>query len=344
MRNFLSAYKNSEKCCENGLSILDEWEAFSYADNGDLAFKKSLIRIPREKEEIEAFKQWIYKEYCEDCPKKEACKLISYRILAKKNVVLNYFKCDDEIIIFKNALTCIEDARNLTDDITNGFVKIDGVLYPRKENMTNQKFLENMHRSANASLDRFYGYALMTEWKYFVTLTTDKIKVQRYDDESVKRLIGIFGKALKRWDKNAVYLIAPERHKDGALHFHGFINSEKDLLLRLAKDRHSGKQLYTKLGEPLFEFDLWRYGIATCAVIAPGVENLRQVANYMIAYVTKLDDIGYRGKRFYRSQSLPFKDKAVVYMDDFAQIELLDGAEFYKELDNCYIYRKKNKK
>lgn len=66
--------------------------------------------------------------------------------------------------------------------------------------------------------------ALCSEFRYFVTLTLDPSKVDRYDVE------GIITKKLKNWCDNQVrrrglaYVLVPERHKDGAIHFHGFFN------------------------------------------------------------------------------------------------------------------------
>lgn len=65
--------------------------------------------------------------------------------------------------------------------------------------------------------------ALCTPFRYFVTLTLDKMMVDRYDMKAIT------GK-LNRWLDNQVrrkglaYVLVPERHKDGAVHFHGFFN------------------------------------------------------------------------------------------------------------------------
>ena len=74
-------------------------------------------------------------------------------------------------------------------------------------------------RRARAKLRRL---ALANDFQYFVTLTLDPAKIDRYDGAAVT-------KALSRWCDNMVrrhglrYILVPERHKDGAFHFHGFM-------------------------------------------------------------------------------------------------------------------------
>lgn len=66
--------------------------------------------------------------------------------------------------------------------------------------------------------------ALCTPFRFFVTLTLDGAKVDRYDIKAVTR-------KLNAWLDNQVrrrglaYVLVPERHKDGAIHFHGFFNN-----------------------------------------------------------------------------------------------------------------------
>lgn len=65
--------------------------------------------------------------------------------------------------------------------------------------------------------------ALCTPFRWFVTLTLDASRVDRYDMAEITR-------HLNHWLDNQVrrrglaYVLVPERHKDGAVHFHGFFN------------------------------------------------------------------------------------------------------------------------
>ena len=80
--------------------------------------------------------------------------------------------------------------------------------------------LERSMRRAKAKLRRL---ALANDFKYFVTLTLDPSKVDSHDGAAVV-------KKLNAWASNAVqrhglrYILVPERHKNGGIHFHGFFN------------------------------------------------------------------------------------------------------------------------
>lgn len=82
---------------------------------------------------------------------------------------------------------------------------------------------ESLTRSMRRARAKVRDIALCTPFKYFVTLTLDQSKVDRYD---VKEITG----KLRVWADNQVrrkglaYVLVPERHKDGAIHFHGFFN------------------------------------------------------------------------------------------------------------------------
>ena len=73
-------------------------------------------------------------------------------------------------------------------------------------------------RRARAKLRRL---ALSNEFDWFVTLTLNKDRVDRHDPKAIMQ-------RMNRWLDNMVrrhglrYALVPERHKDGAFHFHGF--------------------------------------------------------------------------------------------------------------------------
>lgn len=78
-------------------------------------------------------------------------------------------------------------------------------------------------RSMRRARAQVRDIALCTPFRYFVTLTLDAAQVDRYDITAITR-------KLNRWLDNQVrrkglaYVLVPERHKDGAIHFHGFFN------------------------------------------------------------------------------------------------------------------------
>lgn len=81
----------------------------------------------------------------------------------------------------------------------------------------------DVDRSLRRAAAKLRDLALSNPFRYFVTLTLDQSKIDRYD-------MGQITKALNGWLDNHVrrdgleYILVPERHKDGAVHFHGFFN------------------------------------------------------------------------------------------------------------------------
>lgn len=137
---------------------------------------------------------------------------------------------------------------------------------------------EDLERSMRRARARVRRLALANSFRWFVTLTLDPKKVDRYDPAEVVR-------KLNQWASNQVkrkglrYILVPERHKDGALHFHGFFN---DALEAVA----SGHK--TKAGQPIYNLPGWTLGF-TAAIELYGA--------YVgaVAYVCKY--IGKQGEK-----------------------------------------------
>ena len=130
--------------------------------------------------------------------------------------------------------------------------------------------------SLKRSTDKIFDIAFMNAdlWQYMVTLTLDKDKIDRYDKKEIN-------KKLKKWlghlvERNNVnYLIIPELHKDGAIHFHGLISGN----LKLEFSNH-----YDNNNRLIYNLLNWKYGFSTCV---PLDDNKVAVCKYITKYVTK---------------------------------------------------------
>ena len=171
----------------------------------------------------------------------------------------------------------------------------------------------NTERAARRAAAKLRDLALCNDFKWFVTLTLDAAKIDRYDVKKITR-------HLNRWLDNRVrrdglkYVLVPERHKDGALHFHGFINDQPGLVpsgtwkvpghKRPVKPR-SGAELrrWEAAGaaegfHEVFNWDSWGYGFST-AIQLYG-EYSAAVA-YVCKYIRKQQEGGKIGGRWYYS-------------------------------------------
>lgn len=132
-------------------------------------------------------------------------------------------------------------------------------------------------RSMRRARSRVRRLALSNDFRWFVTLTLSPEKVDRYDAVQVVR-------KLSTWCSNQVkrhglrYILVPERHKDGALHFHGFFN---DALEAVASGHHD------KQGHMIYNLPGWTLGF-TAAIEVYG--DYAGAVAYVCKYIGKQGD------------------------------------------------------
>lgn len=97
-------------------------------------------------------------------------------------------------------------------------VKTDEV----KENETK---MDNAFSRARSMIKQ---YGLCNQWDYFVTLTLDRTKYNRYDLEVFRKDLAQFMRDMRKKygsddDRRLSFVFVPENHKDGAWHMHGLL-------------------------------------------------------------------------------------------------------------------------
>ncbi len=142
---------------------------------------------------------------------------------------------------------------------------------PTEYNTDGESRLDNLHRTKN----KVFDIAFMNDFRYFVTITLNKEKIDRYDIPTIKQKIRKFlDNQVNR--KGLVYLIIPEHHKDGAIHFHGLIKCDKLNLVDSGKRLNDGRVVYNWVD--------WKYGFTT---VLPLVGDISFVSKYITKYITK---------------------------------------------------------
>lgn len=92
-----------------------------------------------------------------------------------------------------------------------------------------QRAVESLERSRRRARSKVSDYAKSNQFDYFVTLTLDKDVVDRYNvDAAVKRLRPFLDNAVRRHGLR--YILIPELHQDGAVHFHGLVNDAFEMV------------------------------------------------------------------------------------------------------------------
>lgn len=147
--------------------------------------------------------------------------------------------------------------------------------------------------------------ALCNPFTHFVTLTLDGSRVDRYDMAAITR-------KLNDWLSNQVqrrglkYILVPERHKDGAVHFHGFFNdvlerSDSGTVIppgggRPRKPR-SAKQRAEWLaqgGRVVWNLPGWSLGFTTALEL---VGEYPRAVSYVCKYIGKQQEDGRPGEK-----------------------------------------------
>lgn len=154
-------------------------------------------------------------------------------------------------------------------------------------------------RRARANLRRL---ALSNEFEYFVTLTLDPKKIDRYDGAAVT-------KTLSRWCDNMVrrhglrYILVPEQHRDGAFHFHGFM-SGPGLIVTDSGIRWDGRAVYN--------LPQWTLGFSTAQHL---YGEYSAAVGYCCKYIGKQHGQRPLGRWYYSGGDLKVSEKTLLNMD-----------------------------
>lgn len=154
-------------------------------------------------------------------------------------------------------------------------------------------------RRARANLRRM---ALANSFDYFVTLTLDPAKIDRYDGKAVT-------KALGQWCDNMVrrhglrYILVPEQHKDGAFHFHGFFAGDG------LKVVDSGVQWD---GRTVYNLPQWTLGFTTAQRL---YGEYTAAVGYCCKYIGKQQGQRPLGRWYYSGGALAKPEKIYAALD-----------------------------
>lgn len=144
---------------------------------------------------------------------------------------------------------------------------------------------DNIMRSLRRAKEQCRDIAYCNQFTHFITLTLSPEKINRYD------ISDIYTK-LKVWLSNRVqrnnlkYVLIPEHHKDGAIHFHGFFAGDMRYIYALT----------SKEGIDVYNIDGFDLGFTTAI---PIYGEYKKAVSYVLKYMTK--DTKKIGGRWYYS-------------------------------------------
>lgn len=182
----------------------------------------------------------------------------------------------------------------------------------------------NPEASLKSSLKRtkgiIYDYAIANEWNYWVTLTLDKSKIDRFNFSLISKKIRKWFNNQKRNYQNLKWLIVPEMHRNGAWHFHALISG-----LPLGALVDSGKR--TIKNQIIYNWiDFQKsFGFNTVIDISHITydEHLK-IANYITKYITKeLVFLTPNQQRYWVSKGLNKPDREDTF-NEYVEVNSFD--------------------
>lgn len=152
----------------------------------------------------------------------------------------------------------------------------------RKQHQDNdyeQSADDTLARSKRRARQAVFDYAMCNpDLDVFITFTLNGEKIDRYDYNAVMKKLNVWFR--NRVQRNSLkYVFVCEKHKDGAVHFHGLANSAA---LKMEDSGHKDKR-----GHTVYNVKDWVLGFST-AVRCYGERS--SVCKYIVKYITKSDE------------------------------------------------------
>lgn len=173
--------------------------------------------------------------------------------------------------------------------------------------------------SQNRSKNKVYEYARANEWEYFITLTFDPDKIDRYDYSVCSDKVSQWLKNMKKdYAKDLKYIVVPELHEDGAYHFHALFSDIGDIKLVYSGLNCVGKDKFKSTedsgnGHPLYNLGNYKLGWTT----AMRIIDTKKASNYLSKYITKdLVITTTNKKRYWNSRNLIKPSVSVLLLND----------------------------
>lgn len=202
---------------------------------------------------------------------------------------------------------------------------------PKREEIPEEEKEDNIRRSANRAKQKIYEISRNEEWDWFVTLTFNPEKVNRYDYEECTKKLSRWLSNLRRICHDLKYIVVPEQHKDGAFHFHGLFSGIDEFMVK-----DSGHKDFAS-GDIIYNLASYKFGWSTMT----RVKNNDAVVKYLTKYITKdLIKSAEGRKKYWVSRNVERPCTAFSFQNDedrcYLWQELSEDAVYMKEYQNKF--------
>lgn len=234
--------------------------------------------------------------------------------------------------------------------LESGYEYDDGTFTPKGQAGNESKLLTNVCRAKRTVNE----YALCNPWTFFVTLTLDPQKYDRYNlGKFIKDLSQFIRDYRKKYGVSLRYLLIPEMHQDGSWHLHGlFYGLPIEHLHAFTLDEKLPYRIRERLymGKCVFTWEAYAKKFGFCVI--EFIDNQEATANYITKYITKdlsrtISDLN--AHIFYASKGLKKAETVQVgtakkafenpdYVGEYASIKwfdrLEDAQEYFENYDD----------
>ena len=254
------------------------------------------------------------------------------------NKVLKHYNADTHITLFEYNTTKTIFKNGVEKIKKTSFTNTKGLSRESKHNGTySDKLLEEKTRKylkqvKTNIINLAFNY---DKWEYFITLTFDFRKIGEYSHEKAIELLTKWLDNQKHQNKNMKYLLVPEFHKSGRLHFHGLVADVPKWKLEKALNPKNGRPIIQN-GLQIYNLVNYKLGFTTISRI----KDQEKVSNYISKYATKELITLKNKKRYWYSRNLEKPITEYLYIEDNLTDYLKDSKISYSnvfEKDNCSI-------
>lgn len=172
-------------------------------------------------------------------------------------------------------------------------------------------------------------------WEYFITLTFDFREIGEYSHERAIELLTKWIDNQKHQNRGFTYILVPEFHKSGRLHFHGLVSHVPKWKLEEARNPLTNRLIKVN-GLQIYNLSNYKLGFTTISKI----QDQEKVSNYISKYATK-DLITLKNKkRYWYSRNLAKPNVEFIKIDTSLK-EFINGTSvnYYNVFlkDNSHI-------
>lgn len=173
------------------------------------------------------------------------------------------------------------------------FPIVEGFKARRRPDEVDDDYM-TLERSVRRSRVQIRDLIFCNNFDYFCTFTFNPKKYDRYNFNNLKLVMTRWLNNQRRLNSpNLKYIVIPEFHKDGAIHFHALLKNYNGPV------KETGKR--TKGNYKIFNLPSFRGGFTTASPID---ENLDAISEYVSKYITKDMIKIFNKNRYFCSQGL----------------------------------------